>query len=123
MLAREIKIRTLVKQQRFIEEQLRATISKEDGNPSYKYIGQVYPEVIEYFEKSGFSVIEVNSSFLRALTHGQPVYLFRISNEIKLTENELKQSAEYAEGDIEEDSEGEENIFKKFLENLGGLTT
>ena len=102
MLAKENKIKTLKIQREFIKRQLaQIPIQSRDGDPSYTYVGHIYPEVIKYFENEGFVVTLVESDILTALTKGKPVYLFTVGD-IELSEEELKQVEKYEETDNED---------------------
>ncbi len=118
MLAKELKIKFLRRQREFIEKQL-SHASKEDGDTSYRFVGHVYPEVIEYFEKEGFIVTKVESDMLTMVTKGLPVYLF-IVGDIKLSDEEMKEAESYYEpeepGADYEDSRG----FEEFMRALMG---
>ncbi len=117
MLAKEIKIKTLRRQREFIEKQLNA--SKGDGDTAYRFVGHVYPEVIEYFEKEGFIVTKVESDVLNMMSRGLPVYLF-IVGDIKLSDEEMKEAESYYEpeefGSDSEESRG----FEEFMRTLMG---
>ena len=99
MLAKEIKIKNLKQQREFIESELKclSLFPRNDGDPSYLYIGNLFPEVSEYFEQRGFDVSQVmtldGSSEVLTDT-GYPVYLFTISDELILNGNELKEAEE-----------------------------
>ena len=102
MLAKELKIKTLKKQREFIEKQLTNRVKfEEDGNASYSYIGCIYPEVKEYFEKEGFEVTLVNSDMALAMSRGVPVYVFTIKDDIKLSDEEMQEAEAYVQ-DIDE---------------------
>ena len=99
MLAKEIKIKNLKQQREFIESELKclSLFPRNNGNPSYVYIGNLFPEVSEYFEQQGFVVSQVmtldgNSEVLTDT--GCPAYLFTISDELMLSEEELKEAEE-----------------------------
>ncbi len=92
MLAREMKIKTIKQQREFIKAALSAY--RKDGNPSYSYVGQVYPEVVHYFEKEGYFVTKLNFEGLLVRTAGQPVYRFTISD-FHLTDDEFKEAEDY----------------------------
>lgn len=96
MLGKEVKIATIMKQRRFIEQQLKdAPKRSKDGDVSYRYVGHVYPENIEFFQNEGFFVYEPSNDLLSAMAHGLPVYIFIPDDEkIILTEEELKQAEE-----------------------------
>lgn len=119
MLAKEIKIKTLKKQRKFIEKQLKGiTTCREDGNDIYVYVGHVHPEVIKYFESEGFDVTIVRSEMFMALTKGMPAYVFTVGD-IKLTEEELKQAEEYDSEN--EDDEGDDDDPSSMIRFLQGL--
>lgn len=94
MLAKEIKMASLKKQREFIKEQLCARLSRNDGNTCYSYIGDLYPEVIEYFKEEGFIVNDIKSDLLTEKYNGVPVYLFRVAY-VELTESELAEAENY----------------------------
>jgi len=90
-LAKEIKIKTMKKQREFIEEKLSEMGKRDDGDSCYRYLGQLYPENIAYFENEGYKVTHVECDALIAQTQGLPVYLFAVGD-IELTEDELKEA-------------------------------
>ena len=97
MLAKEWKIRKLKEQGKFIKERLEGIFSKrDDGDLSFMYVGHIFSEVKEYFEKEGFTITQVENEQLSAKMHGLPMYLL-IPNEqaLILSEDELKQAEEY----------------------------
>ncbi len=119
ILAKEIKIKNIRKQREFIEEQLSQMLDnpREDGSTAYRYVGQVLPEVIDYFTKEGFKVEHITSSgALTVSTMGLPVYLFTISDEVVLTDEELQEAEEV---EIEPDDE-EMPDFDRLLSSLLG---
>lgn len=96
MLAKEIKIKNVKRQREFIKDQLEHLLDhqKEDGNTAYRYVGHVLPEVIAYFTNEGYKVERITSDMLTAATKGLPVYLFTISEDVVLTDEELKAAEE-----------------------------
>lgn len=95
LLAKEIKIQTMRKQREYIRNQLLKVAKSVDGDTAYCYMGHVFPEVIKYFEKEGFTVTKVQSELLSAITKGIPVYVFTIDDLVKLSEEELQQAEAY----------------------------
>ena len=121
MLAKEIKIQNLKRQREFIKAQLSKMLNspREDGDPAYRYVGQVFPEVIDYFSKEGFKVELITSSdSLAAATKGMPVYLFTISESVILSEEELKRAEEVEYNPDDEEMSSIGDIMSSFL--LGG---
>ncbi len=99
MLAKELKIKTLKQQREYIKEALfKIPDAREDGNICYPYLGNVYPEVVKYFEAEGFNVTEHNSEQQLALTQGIPVWIFTVSDDLDLSEEEMKQAEECERG-------------------------
>jgi len=95
MLAKENKIRTILKQRSIIEDEL-SQLSSRNGDPSYRYEGYIYKENIEYFEKQGYKVVLVESDILKAMLKGRPVYFFTPNDEIiNLNEEEMKEAEKY----------------------------
>ena len=106
MLAKEIKIKMLKMQREFIENRLKKIpAERKDGDSSYVYVGDIYPEVINYFESEGFVVTLVKSELVQAFTKGKPLYIFTIDKNIALTQEELKQAEEYEENNEEDQLE------------------
>lgn len=90
MLAKENKIRTLEKQKKFIEDKLDSSASSSpNGDVSYRYVGNVYPEVLEYLQQLGYDAL------LSRNDDGIPVYVFIISRNLLLTPAELEESKSY----------------------------
>lgn len=132
-LAREVKITTLMRQREFIkmriddgapdinpDKSLEDQFSDERvycGDPSYTYIGYVYPENVEYFQAEGFDVKEIHPQDGFAITRGKPVFLFTPSPTIKLSRKEMEQSEEEVlEGEYPATQEEEDD----FVMNLFG---
>lgn len=120
MLGKEVKIATIMKQRRFIEQQLKdAPKRSEDGDVSYRYVGHVYQENIEFFQNEGFFIYQPCSDSLTANTHGLPVYVFIPDDEkIILTKEELKQAEEAikATGKDTDTSEIENPLLRMILD-------
>lgn len=104
MLAKELKIKTMKLQREFIEGQLSHVECREDGDTSYRYVGVIYPEVIHYFEEEGFTVTKVQNDLLTAMTKGNPVYVFSVKEDLKLTDKELKEAETYEAKKEDEDA-------------------
>ena len=118
MLAKELKIKTLKQQREFIKEQLKQIpAGRKDGDTSYRYVGYIHPEVIEYFENEGFVVTRIKSDLLTAMAKGLPVYLFTVGN-IKLTEEELKQAEEYEAETEDDDDADDEDVVDDLIKEL-----
>lgn len=117
MLAKEIKIKSIKRQREFIKKKLdEITTSREDGNTTYIYIGDVFPEVIKYFENEGFVVTPINNDMMLALHSGLPTYRFTIGD-IELSEEELKQAEEYEL----KDEDGKNENMELFRQIFGDL--
>lgn len=99
MLAKQQKIKHIKIQKKFIKERLKYVA--KDGNPAYRYVGQVLPEVIDYFRNEGYNVERITSDTLKAKTIGLPVYLFTISDDVVLTDEELKQADKFKESIVD----------------------
>ena len=56
MLAKEVKIKTILKQRSFIENGLSLAPHNKDGDPSFRYIGYLYPENARYFRNKGYDI-------------------------------------------------------------------
>jgi len=96
MTAKEIKMRTLRKQQEFIQEQLDRRVMSLDGDAGYTFIGDICMEVITHFEGKGWQVICTGDRH-----KGMPIYRFSYA-ETKLTPKELKQAMSF---EYEKDNE------------------
>lgn len=94
MLARDLKIKNLKRQREFIQKQIIGRARMEDGCVIGKYVGNIYPEVIEYFEKEGFVITKIESELLTAIHGGLPTNIITVGN-LKLTEEELKEAENY----------------------------
>ena len=99
MLAKQQKIKHIKIQKKFIKERLKYVA--KDGNPAYRYVAQVLPEVIDYFRNEGYNVERITSDTLKAKTIGLPVYLFTISDDVVLTDEELKQADKFKESIVD----------------------
>ena len=125
-LARQIKITTLMRQRDFIELRINdrsrdinpdksvdEQFKDEDycGDPSYTYVGYVYPENVRYFQAEGFDVQEIHPQDGFAITRGHPVFLFTPSATVQLTQKELAQSKEESLGGAMPATQEEEDDF------------
>lgn len=99
MLAKKLKIRTLLRQRNYIEEQLNQIGNNEEVDPDYCHIGHIFQENIEYFKKEGFEITRVESDMFTAMAEGAPVYLFIPKDDIVLNKEEIKEAERYAEAD------------------------
>lgn len=119
MLAKEVKIKNIKKQREFIKEQLehRLDHQNKDGDTAYRYVGHVLPEVIAYFNAEGYKVERITSDMLTAATKGLPVYLFTISDEVILNDEELKAAEEV---EYEDDEEEMPDMFGDLMSTLLG---
>lgn len=107
MLAKELKIKHLKEQREIIEKGL----IRSKG--CYIYVGEIFPENIEYFESQGFEVSIIAVEMLEALRGGKTTWLISIDSELKLSEEEMKQAEEYVK---EETSAA--NALADFLKSL-----
>lgn len=113
MLAKEIKIKTLRRQQNFIEGQIKKAVSSKDADHSYAYVGHVYPEVIEHFKKEGFNVQIITSEWALALSKGRALNVFTVRDDITLSAEEQKQAEEYQQSiDNTDDETGIADLLK-----------
>ncbi len=94
MLAKEAKIKGIKRQRKFIEEQLKKAPLSKDGDPAYVYVGQLYPENIAYFGAEGYTIFTVKSEALTARVSGLPVQLFRVRDDVQVSEEELEEPEE-----------------------------
>ena len=94
MLARDSKIKNLILQRDFIEEQLKR--QEVTYNPSLQYFGYLYPENREYFECEGYDVKCYEELDVIQFTRGLPLNVFTPKEDIMLSEEEMEESAEFA---------------------------
>lgn len=127
MLAKKIKMENIKKQREFIEAQLKKlSLSNDDGDTSYPYVGYIFPEIKRHFISEGFKIVEFNSDSIVALTKGRPIHLFTIKDDIVLSDEELREAEDFETLDekltrtIEES--GVENPFNQFLERILGIS-
>lgn len=94
MLGKQIRIKNIKRQREFIRRQLNHLLhtGRKDGDTQYRYLGEVLPEVKEYFKKEGFDVIVYDSDVIMAETKGMPINLFVPSRTLNLTEEELREA-------------------------------
>lgn len=120
MLARELKIKNLKTQREFIQKQIISRARMEDGCVFCNYVGYIYPEVIEYFEKEGFVITKIESELLTAINGGLPTNIITVGD-FKLTEEELQEAEDYdlTEGEVLEDNASE--FLAALLGRRGGL--
>ena len=119
MLAKEVKIKNIKRQREFIKDQLEHLLNhqNEDGDTAYLYVGHVLPEVIDYINAEGYKVERITSDMLTAATKGLPVYLFTISDEVVLNDEELKAAEEV---EYEDDEEEMPDMFGDLMSTLFG---
>lgn len=117
MLAKELKIQNLKRQREFIKSNVELMIKEpdKDGDTTFVYVGHVFSEVIAYFQGEGFCVKKVSDGTIE--TRYIPVYLFTISDQTILNEDEEK-TAEKVDcscesGESGESSEGLEAFLKR----------
>lgn len=105
MLAKEIKISIMKKQKDFIAEAiLKVAKACSDGCAVYKYCGFIYPEVQKALEEEGIKFTPISPD------HNGVVRTLISVEDVELTEEELKQAAEYDYSqDIIEDDEEDDN--------------
>lgn len=114
MLAKELKIKNIKKQREWLKKHLLETIAnQEDGDCTIIYIGQIFPEVIKYFEDEGFIVTPINTERILAQHKGMPTYRFTIGD-IVLSKEELNQDEEYELSEEDKKSENMELFGKAF---------
>lgn len=104
MLAKEVKVNNLMRQRNFIKKALLARANAPDCDPSWSYIGQIFPENIDYFKEQGYKIDRFCSSQDLGLTLGKYIYVFNVSNDVKLSREEQK-AAEAELVDCDEDDE------------------
>ena len=95
MLAKEIKIKNLMVQRKFITEQLKLRLENPcmDGDSTYNYIGYIFPENIKYLEDEGFSITKSSYVFNGRTGNFTLVsYYIHPSDNITLSEKEIAES-------------------------------
>ena len=94
MLAKEIKMANIKKQREFIKAQLKkVSLTNNDGDTSYPYVGHLFPEVKQYFKKEGFKIVEFNNDTIASLTKGRSIHLFTVNDEtVLLSYKELEEA-------------------------------
>lgn len=96
MLARDIKVKSILKQRSFIKNGLSLVHKHKDGDPSYPYAGHLYPENKQYFEDEGLTVRKEDSEAIKATTNGLPIWVFTPNDMvITLTEEEMEEAKKY----------------------------
>lgn len=94
MLAKNMKIQTLMAQRHFIIEMMKKVYKeREDGNAIFLYKGIIYPENIRYFSDEGFAIRTLDSERIIA-EYGVPLNVFYPKAEIELNESEIMMSEE-----------------------------
>ena len=119
-LGKEQKIKNILIQRRFIENQLNKDPSV-DGNPAYRYVGYLFPENKKYFDTIGVYVTSFNSEVTLNITGGIPIHIFTPICIEKLTDEELKESEGYANAKDEEELDlGEciSSLFKREIDKI-----
>lgn len=113
MLAKELKIKNLKKQREFIKMQVTRKGKSKDGDITYRYVGEIYSEVIADLKNEGFIITKVESDLLTALSGGLPTYL--ITGNVKLTEEELKEAEAYKVDEDEETMDMDSDLIRQML--------
>ena len=96
MLAKELKIQNLKRQREFIDLRLQEYLKNPpiDGGVTFTYYGKLFPETISYFTSNGFNVscltVDSAANTRFGLPVGLPIYCFSVSDDIALTDEELK---------------------------------
>lgn len=90
MLAKDLKIKHIKLQREFLISVFNNMLNypNGNGNTAYVYEGYIFPEVIAYFQKEGFRINEITSDAKSTACY--PSYLFTISDDISLSENDQK---------------------------------
>lgn len=104
MNARDYKIRTILVQRGYIEKQLSNIdkVAQNSGMIDYPFIGEIYPENIKYFNDLGYEVVRAKDAC--DMVKARPIYIIYPSEEIVLTDEELK-LAEDGNHDLAHDDE------------------
>ena len=90
MLAKEMKIKNLRLQREVIREELKNSFF--EGEASYTYLGEVFPENVKYFQEvEGFEVTKLDSEEIRREYEGRPLYVFSAAN-VELNEEEMEEA-------------------------------
>lgn len=94
MLAKNLKIKNLKRQRKFITDQIEEMVKNppRDGNTSFLYIGNIFPENRKYFEQEGFNITLLNYLEYTSESKGMPIYRFSVKDEIILEEEELEKA-------------------------------
>lgn len=101
LLAKILKIKTLKKQRNYIKRGIFSLASRGDaGDPSFRYTGYIYPEVIKYFETEGFDITVVKSDLVLATTKGKPIYIFTPKDNLELSEKEMEKAENFVETQV-----------------------
>lgn len=93
-LARELMIKTIEVQKRYIQKRLEECANSRDGRVMVIYYGKLYPEVAYYFRCEGFHILEWKN---------QPkypyAYVLTVDNMYaeSLTKEEKVKAGEYAD--------------------------
>lgn len=120
MLAKKQKIGNLKLQQKAIDKK-----SSSCNGAAFAYVGEVYPENKRHFKEEGYDIKEVPMEYCAAITGGLPLYIFKVSEDITLTEEEMEQ-AENVETKAEAIQESVQNgveTLKENAENIKDITT
>ena len=91
MLAKNLKIKNLKRQRKFITDKIEDMVKNppREGNTSFLYIGDIFPENRKYFEQEGFNITLLNYLEYTSESKGMPIYRFSVKDEIILEEEEL----------------------------------
>lgn len=108
MLAKTIKIKTMMTQREDLKELLSDPECWSCGYVEFE--GFIYPENLKYFENEGFTISRKLPRDLMGLMGCEiPTYLFTV-NSVELNEQELAEAEAYKpEEEEEDDDDGEED--------------
>ena len=113
MLAKEMKIQNLTKQESFIRERLaKAAKNSQNGSVSFLYIGFIYKEVRAELETDGFCFKEIGTN-----SSGIPMVLLYLSD-CDLTQDELADAEIFYVNNPKTKDESDKNQCSSTLEPI-----
>jgi hypothetical protein len=107
---KKVKILSMFIQLEFIKRQLKLVSLRSDGDTSYKFFGQLYPEVIKYFEDEGYVITAKNCIINDKIIPNLNNYFFS-NAAVELSSEEMEQALNYSyessEEEVREEAENE----------------
>lgn len=93
-LARSVKIANISMQRLFLEKTALklSNIPEPSGDPTFRYVGYLFPENVEWLKQNGFDVFDTRIDTTDGNHAGLPLYIITPSDNITLNNEETELS-------------------------------